>query len=159
MIRLDYFPRSRTRQLRRELSAAGEDLRAAAEQNARKVGKRSRRAGKIARDRMASAALALRGQHEPRWPWLATGLAAGLAAGAVIGAAGAGVTRRWRSEGRTPAQQVESATSALREKAGTAAETVRERANAATTKLRGRDTRPDTTGQTNATPVVSEPMR
>jgi hypothetical protein len=144
MIRLDYLPRSRNRQMRRELTAVGEHLLAAAEQGARQVGKRSRRTGKIARNRMASAALALRGQREPRWPWLATGLAAGLAAGVAIGA----VASRWSSTGRNPAQQVESVTSALREKAGTA-----------TAKVRGRDTQPSTTAPTDATPVISEPMR
>jgi hypothetical protein len=143
MIRFDY-PRSRSRRMRRELTAVGEHLLAAAEQSARQAGKRSRRTGKVARNRMATAALALRGQHEPRWPWLATGLAAGLAAGLAIGA----VASRWSSTGRSPAQQVESVTSALREKAGTAVE-----------KVRGRDTEPNPTEPTGATPVVSEPMR
>jgi hypothetical protein len=143
MIRLD-FPRSRTRRMRRELTAVGEHMLAAAEQSARQAGKRSRRTGKVARDRMASAALALRGQHEPRWPWLATGLAAGMAAGLLAGA----VASRWRSTGRSPAQQVESVTSAFREKAGTAA-----------TKVRGRDAQPNTTAPTDASPVISEPMR
>lgn len=158
MIRLDYYPRSRRRRMRQEMAAMGDQLLAAAGQGAKQVGKRSRRTSKVARDRMTSAALALRGQHEPRWPWLATGLAAGFAAGLAIGAAGAVMTNRWRTYGQSPAQQAESVANALREKAGDAADTVRERANTAASRVRGAVNNSDSAVPTGATPV-SEPPR
>jgi len=63
-------------------------LVAAALQGATEIGERSRRAGATARDRAASAILALRGQRRPPpWPWLVGGLGVGLLVGAVAGAA------------------------------------------------------------------------
>ncbi len=60
---------------------------AAVLEGATDVGERSRRAGATARDRVASAARALRGQRpRPPWPWLVAGLAIGVVVGTVAGA-------------------------------------------------------------------------
>jgi len=73
-------------------------LVAAALQGATEIGERSRRAGATARDRAASAILALRGQRRPPpWPWLVGGLGVGLLVGAVAGAA---LVRRLPAKGR-----------------------------------------------------------
>src|SRR5436190_9751462 len=78
---------SRALGVRDEAAEAWDHLVAAVLEGATDVGERSRRAGATARERAASAVLALRGQRHPRpWPWLVAGLGAGLVVGAVAGA-------------------------------------------------------------------------
>jgi hypothetical protein len=78
---------SRAVGVREEATEALDHLTAAVLHGATDVGERSRRAGATARDRAASAVLALRGQRPPQpWPWLVAGLAIGVVAGAVAGA-------------------------------------------------------------------------
>ena len=73
--------------VRDEVAEAVDHLVAALLQGTTDVGERSRRAGATARDRTASAALALRGQRPaPPWPWLVAGLAIGAAVGTAAGA-------------------------------------------------------------------------
>jgi hypothetical protein len=87
---------SRAPDVRDEAAAALDHLVAAVLEGATDVGERSRRAGATARDRAASALLALRGQRRPPpWPWLVAGLGVGLTVGLVVGAvAGAVLARR-----------------------------------------------------------------
>jgi hypothetical protein len=87
---------SRALDVRDEAAEALDHLIAAVLEGATDVGKRSRRAGATARDRAASAVLALRGQRRPPpWPGLAAGLAIGLTVGLVIGTvAGVVLARR-----------------------------------------------------------------
>ena len=87
---------SRALGVRDEAAEAWDHLVAAVLEGATDVGERSRRAGATARERAASAVLALRGQRHPRpWPWLVAGLGAGLVVGAVASAvAGAVLARR-----------------------------------------------------------------
>jgi hypothetical protein len=78
---------SRALGVRDEAAEAWDHLVAAVLEGATDVGERSRRAGATARDRTASAVLALRGQRRPPpWPWLVAGLGVGLIVGAVAGA-------------------------------------------------------------------------
>lgn len=78
---------SHTLGVRDEAAEALNELMAAVLQGAADVGERSRKAGAVARERAASAALALRGQRPPPpWPWLVAGLAVGVVVGTVAGA-------------------------------------------------------------------------
>ena len=78
---------SRALGVRDEAAEAWDHLMAAVLEGASDLGERSRRAGATARDRAASAVLALRGQRRPPpWPWLVAGLGVGFIVGAVAGA-------------------------------------------------------------------------
>jgi hypothetical protein len=78
---------SRALDVRDEAAEAWDHLVAAVLEGATDVGERSRQAGATARERAASALLALRGQRRPPpWPWLVAGLGVGIVVGAVAGA-------------------------------------------------------------------------
>lgn len=82
------------RRVREDAGAVWDQLLAAADQAARRMGTVTRHRGRLARRRAATAALALRGDLPSRWRWWA----AGLATGAVAGVAGTVVvSRRLRS--------------------------------------------------------------
>lgn len=129
----DHISRVSPLRARGELAAAWTHLLDAAGQEARQVGRSSRKPGRVARDRAESAALALRGKRtDTPWRWLAAGLAAGLA----IGAVGATVlARAARDTDRTgadrTADQARVTTAAIRQRAGAGAEAVREGSRAA----------------------------
>ncbi|GAA4465946.1 hypothetical protein GCM10023170_076090 [Phytohabitans houttuyneae] len=80
----DRLPSHYSKRARTELSAAWEHLLTAASEAARQVGDTSRTGGSVARERVALARLALRGQRPTsHWRWAGAGLAAGVVIGAV----------------------------------------------------------------------------
>jgi hypothetical protein len=99
----DYVPGHHRQQARRELAASWDHLINAAEHGARQVGHTSRRQGRITRDRVTAARLALLGERPPApWRWLGAGLTAGLTAGLAISALGArALARRRRAADQT----------------------------------------------------------
>jgi hypothetical protein len=131
MIRLNRRgPNREARRARDEAVSAWDHLRAAANEGARRISDRPRRGTEAARERANNAAMALRGKT-PRSTirkWLGTG----LAAGAMIGAAGAAMLGRRRHQ--QAGQEDGHADTGVREKAGTAMESVRERATTAAHK-------------------------
>jgi hypothetical protein len=135
----DHVP-GHQQQARRELAASWDHLINAAEHGARQVGHTSRRQGKIARDRVAAARLALLGERPPApWRWLGAGLTAGLSAGLAISALGArALARRKRAADQTatgPAAD-QTATEPATEPPLPVATIIRERAGAGAEALR-----------------------
>lgn len=138
MIRLpDLTTSPAARRAREEIGGAWEQLVAATDQSARRVGTASRRGGKLARRRAAAAALALRGEQPSPWRWWAAGLATGVA----VGVAGAVVVGRRVHDTAELRAQAQAMAGTVRQRTGTVAQNAAAGARASIHRARDRFSR------------------